>query len=59
MRGSSFGGRDCWFFWGRGLCWVFVATCRLSLVVGSRGYSLVVVRQLPIAVASLVAKHGL
>ena len=26
------------FFW---LCWVFVATCRLSLVAASGGYSLV------------------
>ena len=42
-----------------GLCWVFVATGRLSLVAGSRGYSLVVVHQLLVAVASLVAKHGL
>lgn len=36
-----------------------VATGRLSLVAGSRGYSLVVVHQLLVAVASLVAKHGL
>ena len=31
----------------------------LSLVVASRGYSLVVVLELPIAGASLVAEHGL
>ena len=41
------------------LWWVFVAACRLSLVVGSEGYSLVTVRGVLIAVASLVAKHGL
>ena len=41
------------------LCWVFVAACGLSLVVESRGYSLVVVHGLLIAVASLVAEHGL
>ena len=40
------------------LCWVFVATCRFSLVVASRGYSLVAVRGLLTAVASLVAEHG-
>ena len=38
---------------------VFVAACRLSLAVGSEGYSLVAVRGVLIAVASLVAKHGL
>ena len=43
------------YFW---LCWIFVATHRLSLVVASRGYSLVVVCRLLIAVAS-VAEHGL
>ena len=31
------------YFW---LCWVFVAACGLSLVVASRGYSLVVVSRL-------------
>ena len=40
------------------LCWVFVAAHGLSLVVASRGYS-VAVRGLLIAVASLVADHGL
>ena len=48
--------------WGlcRGLqCWVFVAVCRLSLEVASRGGSLVVVRRLFIVVPSLVAEHGL
>ena len=41
------------------LCWVFVALSRLSLVVASQGYSLVAVLDLLIAVASLVAEHGL
>ena len=40
------------------LCWVFVASRRLSLVVESRGYSLVVVFGLLTVVASLVAEHG-
>ena len=44
-----------YLFW---LCWVFVAVCRLSLVVGSGGYSLVVLHGLLMAVASLV-NHGL
>ena len=43
------------FIW---LCWVFVAACGLSLVAASEGYS-VAVRRLLIAVASLVAEHGL
>ena len=38
---------------------VSVAAQRLSLVVESRGYSLVAVLGLLIAAASLVAKHGL
>ena len=38
-------------FW---LCWVFVAGCRLSLVVVSGSYSLIAVCRLPVAVASLV-----
>lgn len=37
---------------------VFVAGCRLSLVVASRGCSLVAVRRLFIVVPSLVAEHG-
>ena len=41
-------------FW---LHWVFVAVHGLSLVAASRGYS--VVHGLLIAVASLVAEHGL
>ena len=45
----------CIYFW---LCWAFIAVCRLSLVVGSGGYSLAVVHGPLIAVASLV-KHGL
>ena len=44
------------YFW---LWWVFIATCKLSLVAVSRGYTLVAVHGLPIAVAFLVAEHGL
>ena len=44
------------YFW---LCWFFVAVQGLSLVVASRGYSLVAGCGLLIAVASLVAEHGL
>ena len=39
-----------------GVCWVFIAACRLSLVVAS-GVTLVVHRLL-IMVASLVAERG-
>ena len=42
-----------------GLCWVFVAAYRLSVIAKSRGYSLVVMYRLFIVVAYLVAKHGL
>ena len=45
----------CMYFW---LPWVFIAARRLSLVLASRGCSLVSHRLL-IAVASLVAEHGL
>ena len=38
--------------------WVFVAARRLPLVVASRDYSLVVIRRLLIAAASLVAEYG-
>ena len=38
---------------------VFVAPNELSLVVVSRGYSLVAVRGLLIVVVSLIAEHGL
>ena len=38
-----------------GLCWVFVAALRLSLVVASRGFSLVLVCGILIVEASLVA----
>ena len=38
---------------------VFVAVCAVSLVAASRGYCLVVVHRLLIAVSSLVAEHGL
>ena len=41
------------------LCWVFVALCRLSLVVVSRGYSRVAVHGLLVVVASLAAEHKL
>jgi len=41
------------------LHWVFVAVPGLSLVAESRGYSLVAVSGLLIAVASLVAEHRL
>ena len=41
------------------LCWVFVAALRLSPVVTSGDYSLVVVCGLLVVVASLVAEHGL
>ena len=44
------------YFWLR---WVFVAVCGLSLVAASGGYSFGVVRSLLIAVASLIAEHGL
>ena len=44
------------YFW---LLWVFVAVCRLSLVVVSKGYSLVVVRGLLTEVLSLVAENRL
>ena len=43
-------------FWLR---WVFVAACGLSLVGGKRGLLFVAVHVLLIAVASLVAEHGL
>ena len=44
------------YFWLR---WVFVAVCRLSLVASSGGLLFVVVHGLLMAVASLVAEHGL
>ena len=42
-----------YFFW---LYWVFIAACRLSLLVVSWGYSLVTTLRLLVAVASLVAQ---
>ena len=39
--------------------WIFIAVCGLPLVAASRGYSLVAVLGLVIAVASLVAECGL
>ena len=41
------------------LCWVFIADRALFLVAASGGYSLDVVRELLIAVASFVAEPGL
>ena len=41
------------------LRWVFLMTCRLSLVAASRGSSLVAVCGLLITAASLVADHRL
>ena len=42
------------YFW---LHWVFIAALGLSLLVASRGYSLVAARGLLIAVTSLVMEH--
>ena len=44
------------YFW---LCWVFVAARELSLFAGSRGYSLVAMHWLLIALASVVVDHRL
>ena len=44
------------YFW---LCWVFIAACGLFSSCGERGLLFVAVRGLLIAVASLVAEHGL
>ena len=44
------------YFW---LHWVFVAALRLFSSCGERGLLFIVVRGLLIAVASLVAEHGL
>ena len=44
---------------GKPLHWVFVAVHRLSSSCGERGLLFVAVRGLLIAVASLVAEHGL
>ena len=43
----------CWLYW------IFIAACGLSLVVASRGYSLVVVCRHLIVVASLIVEHGI
>ena len=40
------------------VCTVFVAPNGLSLVVASRGYSMLAVRGLLIVVVSLIAEHG-
>ena len=42
-----------------GLQWVFIAACGLSLIAASRGYSLVALCGLLIAMTSLVAEHEL
>ena len=47
---------NCIYFW---LCWVFIAACRLSLLVVSRGYSLVAMRGLLTVVAFLAVELGL
>ena len=44
------------YYW---LCWVFLAAHQLSVVVVSRGCSLVLVLGLFIVAASVVAKHRL
>ena len=44
------------YFW---LHWVLIAACRLSLVVASRSYSLVVVHKFLLAVAPLIADYEL
>ena len=43
------------FFWP---CWILVAVCRFSLIVVSRGYSLIAVLGLLIAVSTLISEHG-
>ena len=47
------------FFFVFWLRWVLVAVLGLSLVAASQGYSLLLVRGLLTAVASLVAERGL
>ena len=49
--------RFLFFYFIVWLCWVFIAACRLSLVAARRGYSLVGVRGLLIAVDFLVGEH--
>ena len=44
------------YFW---LYWVFVATCRLSLVAASGGYSLLRCMGFPLRQLFLVVEHGL
>ena len=53
----SFLGKDLFIYlW---LCWVFTAARVLSLVVASRGFSLLAALRLLTAVASLVVERGL
>ena len=47
------------FFFNFWLCWVFVAVHGLSVVAEIRGYSLVAVHRLLIAVTSVAAEHRL
>ena len=47
------------FFFGGGLCWVFLADHSFSLGLVSSGYSLVEVHWFLILVASLIAEHRL
>ena len=44
------------YFW---LHWIFITVCRLYLVVGSLGFSLVAVLSFLTAAASLVMEHKL
>ena len=48
--------RSLFYFW---LCWVFVAARGFSSSWDERGLLFIAVRGLLIAVASLVAEHGL
>ena len=48
-----------WCFFFNSLYWIFIAACRLSLVVASRGNSLVVLCRPFIVVASLIVEHGI
>ena len=51
--------KKCLFIIYIWLHWVFITVCRLCLVVGSLGYSLVAELSLLTAMASLVAEHRL
>ena len=49
----------CFVLFFNWLYWIFIVACRLSLVVASRGDSLVVVCRPLIVVASLIVEHGI